>query len=296
MALYLKYNPVSGFLDFVNDGGGGANLIWGYVANYAALPLGITSSDPAIGDLVGVNASQGVWFINYRAKGFYKRVALTGVAATDYGTEPYASFSNAASQATVDAGLNGDEFVSAVTLNAATVITNKQLLSEKDASNGYAGLTLFKINFKNVANTFTSFFTNSNTASRTYTFQDVDDTVVMRTTSDTLTNKRNIPLTVDVAPSATPTINSDVTRVAEIVGLNTNITSMTTNLTGTPQRNELLQINITDNGVARTITWGSAFAASGTLALPTLTVISTKLRVLFQWSAVTSKWEIVAVV
>lgn len=47
----------------------------------------------------------------------------------------------------------------------------------KDATGGYTGLTLFKINFKNVLNTFTSFFTNSNTAARTYTFQDRNGTI-----------------------------------------------------------------------------------------------------------------------
>jgi len=52
-----------------------------------------------------------------------------------------------------------------------------QALSGKDASGGYVGLTLFKINFKNAANTFTSFFTNANTAARTYTFQDRDGTI-----------------------------------------------------------------------------------------------------------------------
>lgn len=52
-----------------------------------------------------------------------------------------------------------------------------QPLSEKDASNGYVGLTLLKINFKNALNTFTSYFTNSNTASRTYTFQNRDGTI-----------------------------------------------------------------------------------------------------------------------
>jgi len=57
-----------------------------------------------------------------------------------------------------------------------------QLKSEKDATGGYAGLTLFKINFKNTLNTFTSFFTNANTAARTYTFPDKDGTVAM--TSD----------------------------------------------------------------------------------------------------------------
>ena len=47
----------------------------------------------------------------------------------------------------------------------------------KDASGGYVGMTLFKINFKNAANTFTSFLTNANTAARTYTFQDKDGTI-----------------------------------------------------------------------------------------------------------------------
>lgn len=54
-------------------------------------------------------------------------------------------------------------------------------VSNKDVSGGYAGLTLFKINFRNVANTFTSFFTNSNTAARTYTYQDRDGTIADNT-------------------------------------------------------------------------------------------------------------------
>ncbi len=56
-------------------------------------------------------------------------------------------------------------------------ITGAEQTTNKDASGGYVGLTLFKINFKNVLNTFTSFFTNSNTASRTYTFQDRNGTI-----------------------------------------------------------------------------------------------------------------------
>jgi hypothetical protein len=58
-----------------------------------------------------------------------------------------------------------------------TDLATKQNTSSKDASGGYAGLTLFKINFKNAANTFTSFFTNTNTAARTYTFQDRNGTI-----------------------------------------------------------------------------------------------------------------------
>jgi len=56
-----------------------------------------------------------------------------------------------------------------------------QATSQKDATGGYVGMTLFKINFKNVANTITSFFTNSNTVARTYTFQDRDGTIADNT-------------------------------------------------------------------------------------------------------------------
>jgi len=56
-------------------------------------------------------------------------------------------------------------------------LSGLQLTSGKDATGGYAGLTLFKINFKNAANTFTNFLTNATTAARTYTFPDKDITV-----------------------------------------------------------------------------------------------------------------------
>ncbi len=66
--------------------------------------------------------------------------------------------------------------------NLTSDLAAKESTFNKDASNGYAGLTLFKINMKNVLGTFTSFFTNSNTAARTYTLPDKDGTVAM--TSD----------------------------------------------------------------------------------------------------------------
>jgi len=63
-----------------------------------------------------------------------------------------------------------------------------ELTSRKDATGGYAGLTLFKINFKNALNTVTSFFTNANTVARTYTFQDRDGTIADNTDISTLTS------------------------------------------------------------------------------------------------------------
>lgn len=75
----------------------------------------------------------------------------------------------------------------AITVNVTTssgsltgsswVVTPTSPVPAKDLSGGLAGLTLFKLNMKNVAGTFTSFMTNVNTAARTYTWQDRDGTV-----------------------------------------------------------------------------------------------------------------------
>jgi len=65
-------------------------------------------------------------------------------------------------------------------------------------------------------------------------------------------------------------------------------------LSGTPVAGDFLEVQITDNGTARAITWGTSFAAS-TVALPTTTVISTLLHVLFEWDTTSSKWICVAV-
>ena len=65
---------------------------------------------------------------------------------------------------------------------SATNASNSASSINKDGSGGVVGLTLFKLNMRNVLNTFTSFFTNSNTAARTYTLPNKDGTVAM--TSD----------------------------------------------------------------------------------------------------------------
>lgn len=113
--------------------------------------------------------------------------------------------------------------------------------------------------------------------------------------AETLTNKRITKRAPTITQSATPTINTDLTDVAHIVGLAQDITSFTTNLSGTPVQGDTLRIDITDNGTARAITWGASFEAS-TVALPTTTVLSVRLDVGFVWNTVTSKWRCVATV
>jgi hypothetical protein len=122
--------------------------------------------------------------------------------------------------------------------------------------------------------------------------KNVGSQVVGTTDTNTLTNKRITARSGTVASSATPTINTDNVDYYSITALAAAITSFTTNLSGTPTIGQTLWISITDNGTARAITWGASFEAS-TIALPTTTVISTRLDVAFIWNELTSVWRCV---
>jgi hypothetical protein len=113
--------------------------------------------------------------------------------------------------------------------------------------------------------------------------------------TNTLTNKRITKRVLALsAGSATPAINTDSYDVVHITAQSAAITSFTSSLTGTPVDGDTLRISITDNGTARALTWGASFEAS-TVALPTTTVISTRLDVGFFWNTETTKWRCVAV-
>ncbi len=114
-------------------------------------------------------------------------------------------------------------------------------------------------------------------------------TIVGTTDTQTLSAKRVVPRITTITSSATPTINTDNCDAVTITALATAITSMTTNLSGTPNNFDKLIIRIKDDGSARAITWGASFAAEGT-ALPTTTVISKILTVGFIWNSLASVW------
>ena len=109
----------------------------------------------------------------------------------------------------------------------------------------------------------------------------------------TLTNKRVTPRVSTTTSSATPTINTDNVEVYGLTAQTVDITSFTTNLSGTPTDGQTLRIYIVGTA-ARAITWGASFEAS-TVALPTTTVTTNRLDVGFLWNAATSKWRCVAV-
>lgn len=119
-------------------------------------------------------------------------------------------------------------------------------------------------------------------------------TLVTTVDTQTLTNKRITKRVDTVTSSATPTINTDTTDVFTITALATAITSMTTNLSGTPTEGQTLLIRIIDNGTARAITWGASFV-SRTATLPTTTVISKYTYVGLIYNSVASKWDCIVV-
>jgi hypothetical protein len=116
---------------------------------------------------------------------------------------------------------------------------------------------------------------------------------VTPSSTNTLTNKRITARTGTIASDATPTINTDNVDFFSITAQTVDITSFTTNLSGTPTEGQTLWIAITGTA-ARAITWGTSFEAS-TVALPTTTVTTARLDVAFIWNSVTSKWRCVGV-
>jgi hypothetical protein len=79
------------------------------------------------------------------------------------------------------------------------------------------------------------------------------------------------PRTNTIASSALPAINVGTTDIFTITALSENITSMTTNLTGSPVNGQKLIIRILDAGVAKSITWGLSFISRGAI-LPATTI------------------------
>lgn len=110
--------------------------------------------------------------------------------------------------------------------------------------------------------------------------------------TNTLTNKRVTPRTGTTTSSATPTINTDNVDYYSITAQTVDITSFTTNLSGTPTEGQGLHIAITGTA-ARAITWGTSFE-SGPTTLPTTTTTTQRLDVFFRWNSVTSKWRCMA--
>ena len=93
-----------------------------------------------------------------------------------------------------------------------------------------------------------------------------------------------------ITSHATPTIDTDTTDIFTITALAADITSMTTNLSGTPVNGQKLIIRIKDDGTARGITWGSSFNPAGA----TSTTLGKTQYNGGIYNSTSSKWDIVA--
>ena len=117
-------------------------------------------------------------------------------------------------------------------------------------------------------------------------------TVPTISSTNTLTNKRWTARVGSTTSSATPTINTDNTDIYKLTAQTADITSMTSNLSGTPVDGDILEIQITGTA-ARAITWGASFVSS-TVTLPATTVTTATLTVILQYYTTSSygnnKW------
>lgn len=122
----------------------------------------------------------------------------------------------------------------------------------------------------------------------------VDGAIVAeRTATVSVTNKQWKPRsTTTTTVSATPSINTDNLDEYIVTAQTTNITSMTTNLTGTPYAGQIWVFEVACSSGTLTLAWGSSFENGpvAALALPTV-ITTTKQGIVLKWNASTSKWR-----
>ena len=239
---------------------------------------------------------------------------LTGVVTSVTGTAPVVSsggatpaISMAAATTSVNGYLTSTDWTTFNGKQAALVsgtniktVGGVSLLGSGDV--GVIGGTYGGTGVNNGSSTITVAGNLSHAGSFTQTFTATGNTSVTLPTTGTLstlagtetfTNKRITPRAVTTTSSATPTINTDNTDIYGLTAQAVDITSFTTNLSGTPTDGQKLWIYIVGTA-ARAITWGTSFEAS-TVALPTTTVSTNRLDVGFVWNTATTKWRCVAV-
>lgn len=129
------------------------------------------------------------------------------------------------------------------------------------------------------------------TSNRIITIPDANDTLVGKSTTDTLANKRNNPRTTNVASSATPSPNIATEDAYNLTALAVGATFAVPG--GTPVGRNQILIRIKDNGSAQTLAWNAVYRVVG-VTLPTTTISGKVLYVLAVYNAQDSVWDVIA--
>lgn len=116
---------------------------------------------------------------------------------------------------------------------------------------------------------------------------------IFDTAAQILTNKRNQPRVSSQASTSTLTPEIDTYDVFRVTALAANIT-IANHSTSTMADGEQIRISLLDNGTARTITFGTNYVAKAGVTLPTTTVISKHLYMIFEWNANLTKYVLLA--
>ena len=113
------------------------------------------------------------------------------------------------------------------------------------------------------------------------------------TSSDAIWSIKNFhkKVEVTVTQSATPTMNTDDGEIFTITGLAQAITSLTTNLSGSPVNHEMIMIEYTDNGTARAIARGAKFLSTTAATMATTTIVNKKLVEIYMYNSTLAAWE-----
>lgn len=135
---------------------------------------------------------------------------------------------------------------------------------------------------------------SSITNAGTITVPSGTDTLVARSTTDTLTNKRVTPRQVAAADATSVTPNSDTTDI--VTQTNTQVSgTLTINApTGTPTDGQKLIIRLKSTN-AQTYSFNATYAFSTTVTAPTTLAAGKTDYIGTMWNATNSKWDVVAV-